>query len=161
MEKNIENEITKSSENLESAFEIYSNYENAIKKLLSNNLKNIDDFCSNQLDLIIESDESENRYYRKQIWGENLSIGLEFDKGFPNNPFMGIYAEKKCSLKAREQINNSFNYGSTESWPVYKYIDFNIHKENAINLLDNTFVELIVKDIKRFVEVIDEIYSAI
>ncbi|WP_028123148.1 PDDEXK-like family protein [Epilithonimonas tenax] len=39
MQENIENEIIKSAENLESAFEIYNNYENATTKLLSNTLK--------------------------------------------------------------------------------------------------------------------------
>ncbi|WP_028123147.1 hypothetical protein [Epilithonimonas tenax] len=111
-----------------------------------------------QLNLEIESDDSENRYYKKQIWNEYLCIGLEFDKGFPNNPFIGIYAEEACSLELREQLKNSFNYSSTESWPVYKDIDFNIYKENAKILFDDTLVELIIRDVKKYVEILDEIF---
>lgn len=158
MEKNIQDKIIKSAENLESAFEIYNNYENAIKRLLSNNLIKLD-----QILLKLHLDEilidNENRYYRKKTWDDGIYIGLEFEKGFPNNLFTGITIKNTENPKLREYLRKTYDFSSSEIWPAYNVININIYSQNAKVFFDNSFLELIVIDLKIYIEVLDDIHS--
>lgn len=159
MENKISTTIKSTKDNLESAFQIYNNYENAVRKLL---LENISELEVNLQEFGLKRIDNDNLseyncyFYTEDLALNNICIGLEFDNNL-KNPFVGISLydnSKDIDENLRKIIEENYrDFGSTRDWITFKslpYFSSIYNLQDGITLYDRTFLENIENDFKDY-----------
>ena len=165
MENKICENIKSSKENLESAFQIYNNYETSVKSLLSENIVALKKKFENKGFSVLENTDwyKSNFYFYKEDWkSRNICVGLEFETNL-KNPFVGITlfdTSKNIDIGLRQSIVEHFDdKKTTEVWASYKTLLYftNVYDWNdAVKLKDGTFIENVEKDLFGYVEILND-----
>lgn len=162
MKKEISNEITASTENLEAAYQIYKNYESAIRKLVQEKVESLrTEMKSIDYERVGNSSEL-NSYFTKENWQQhNICVGLEFEK---NTFFIGI-----TYIDYSKPINEDFNikvkqkfstHNSTDYWPTFEYLQSfsNIYSPETSKLFfDGEFNRVIKESFEDYGHFLDKV----
>ncbi|MGX9985806.1 PDDEXK-like family protein [Soonwooa purpurea] len=164
MEKEIATEITSSPENLDAAYQIYNNYESAIKKLRNNRLASLETEMKEKGFYKTEDNSDNEYYYITDNWkNHNICIGIVFEK---NDIYVGI-SKLDNSLSVNhdliKKINDRFPIEHpSDYWPTYKYLPMfkNFYAPETAKLLqDGTFNKVISEAFEAYILSISEIIN--